>query len=226
MGDMNALEAILSRRTSKVLVDPDKPWEVTGSLKEFLPEILLAAESAPFHYPAHRSHKHPDHDSPVPWRIHCLDGEGCRQLLKIIRTRDVAAGKIPAMLAAAEYLALTTWLPTPGDPSDNPGQYFDPTLENMEHIAAASAAIQNMLIAATARGVPNYWSSGGLLREEEWMKRLDIPASQILLGAIFFFPREETFPHRPMEIAPGKMRSQKGKQSSWVRFMRPMAENP
>lgn len=224
MDDMNALEAILSRRTTKVLVDPDKPWEVTGSLKELVPEILLAAESAPFHYPAHKSHKHGDLDSLVPWRIYCLDGEGCRRLLKWIRTKDVAAGKIPAMLAAAEFLALTTWLPTPGDQAGNPDNCFDPSLENMEHIAAASAAIQNMLIAATARGIPNYWSSGGLLREEYWMQLLEIPASQILLGASFFFPREDAFPHRPMEIAPGKLRSQKGKQSSWVRFIRPISD--
>ncbi len=41
---------------------------------------------------------------------------------------------------------------------------FAVTLTNVEHIAAAYAAIQNLLLAATARGIRNYWSSGGVLR--------------------------------------------------------------
>ena len=71
---------------------------------------------------------------------------------------------------------------------EEPG--FAATLANMEHIAAAAAAIENLLLAATARGVSNYWSSGGVLRSQIVRQLLAIPPAEIVLGAIFFFPKE------------------------------------
>jgi len=61
----------------------------------------------------------------------------------------------------------------------------------MEHIAAGSAAIQNVLLGATSRGKRNYWSTGGaLLRSSGLRKKLNIPMDEILLGAIFIYPQE------------------------------------
>ncbi len=77
----------------------------------------------------------------------------------------------------------------------------------MEHIAAASAAIQNLLLAATARGISNYWSSGGVLRSAQVFQQLGIPRQQILLGAIFLFPSE---------IGDAELSDQQTARASWL----------
>lgn len=60
----------------------------------------------------------------------------------------------------------------------------------MEHLAAASSAVQNILLGATSKEIPNYWSSGGVLREKSFFDYLGIPEIEILLGAVFLFPQD------------------------------------
>ncbi len=214
---MTTLEAILSRRTLKVLVDPDNPWPPEDIPDEYLKEFLLAAEMAPFHYPCHRSHREGSvMNSIVPWRFYGMNSSSCRSLLSWIRKQGIDSGKIAGMLAAAGNMQLVTWLPGP-PATGGSDRLFEPSLENMEHIAATSAAIQNLLIAATARDIPSYWSSGGILREDPVRQLIGIPSQEILLGAIFLFPAKDRFPGRPMETIDGKLRSQKGPQSGWSR---------
>ena len=67
---------------------------------------------------------------------------------------------------------------------------FTGNLRNMEHIAAASTAIQNILLGATAAGHPSYWSSGGTLRQREARTLLGIPMDEIFLGCLFVFPED------------------------------------
>ncbi len=180
--------AMRSRKTTKVLAEADLPVNDLGGLVE---ELLAAAAMAPFHRACDVAHRAgTDLAGIEPWRFYVVDAAGCRLLRQRIPREN--AGKIPAMLAAADALLLTTWLPNP--PSERfqlaPEAEFEPTLANMEHIAAASAAIQNLLLAATARGVASYWSSGGILRSSEVFNLTGIPANQILLGAVFLFPAE------------------------------------
>ena len=80
------------------------------------------------------------------------------------------------------------------------------TLRNMEHIAAASAAIQNVLLGATARALPNYWSSGGMLRHKELRNFLKIPLNELMIGCLFVFPKDSDT--RGADIKPGKLRDQ------------------
>ena len=47
----------------------------------------------------------------VPWRVYKLDGAGCRELMQVLSKQEGHSGKIPAMLAAAEFLFQVTWLP-------------------------------------------------------------------------------------------------------------------
>ena len=120
------------------------------------------------------------------------------------------------MLAAADALIMATWLPNSADVpanGDEPG--FAATINNMEHIAAASAAIQNFLLAATARGISNYWSSGGVLRGAHVFKLLGIPREQILLGAIFLFPKD----FGDAELATSKLREHRGSREAWSRWV-------
>ena len=83
----------------------------------------------------------------------------------------------------------------------------------MEHIAATGAAIQNMLVGATALGYPNYWSSGGVLRFDPMRTHFNVPTEEIILGTLFVFPNDAE--SRADEVVPGKLRD-KGKEiATW-----------
>ncbi len=130
------------------------------------------------------------------------------------------------MLAAASHLIIATWLPNPANSASKAEsstlahEVFEPTIDNVEHIAAASAAIQTLLLAATAAGISNYWSSGGVLRTPELFSKLGIPDNQRLLGAIFLFPAEVP-DDCSVEIATSKLRAQRSSSSAgWSRVVK------
>lgn len=213
---METDEAIRSRQTVKILARADLP---IVDRRDVINEILALAGQAPFHRACDERHRAPtDHgdalDGIEPWRFHVLDAAACRRLGPEL-PRD-SAGKIPAMLAAADALIMATWLPS-GETTvamdDEPG--FAVTLTNLEHIAATAAAIENLLLAATARGIANYWSSGGVLRSKSVFEKLGIPTSQILLGALFLFPDA----YADAERATSKLRPLRSPPNKWSRWV-------
>ena len=152
--------------------------------------------------------------------------------------RSAPRSKIPAMLRAAGALVLVTWLPDPPPEPDGHSETADSKSvdaakaasddqntmserlaehrqRNEEHLAAAAAATQNLLVAATARQMANYWSSGGVLRTVEARAMAGIPADQPLLGAIFLFPE----PAESDTFVTGKLRDLRGPIESWCRHV-------
>ena len=213
----NALDAaIRNRRTTKVFAD--QPAERTTD-RGRVNELIAAATWAPFHRPANKDHlgDAAGQSSIVPWRFYVMDAAACRTMRShLIEAGD--AGKLPNMLAAADCVIQVTWLPDPPKPefaAANPDALFEPTLQNMEHIAAASAAIENLLLAATDRGLESYWSTGGALRQPPQFEMLGIPSTQILLGAIFLFPEEEAGTTR----VPGGLREKRGEEADWCQWV-------
>lgn len=200
---------IRDRKTTKVLSAEDMSTDGV----EGLSELLSLAGMAPFHRACDDIHRKGTNSGIEPWRFHVLESPSCRKLKP--RLNSELAGKIPMMLAAADALVLATWLPNPPSPqfSVSESHAFEPTLGNMEHIAAASAAIQNLLVAATARGIDNYWSSGGVLRSKEVFGTLGISVNEILLGALFLFPSEIGAAER----VPSKLRSKRTQPNCWSR---------
>lgn len=201
-------EAIYERMTTKILASEDLPM---SDLSGQIGDLLNLAGQAPFHRACDESHRLGQLSAIEPWRFHVLKSADCRRLGKVIPKEN--AGKIPSMLSAADALLMATWLPNPSAEPPANGQLFDPTLGNMEHIAAASAAIQNLLLAATARGISNYWSSGGILRTPATFELLGIPQAEILLGAIFLFPDEIGSAER----VGSKLRDKRCPASTWSR---------
>ncbi len=215
---MHATDKTLrDRKTCKVLSDVDLPIR---EQVETLHELVQLAGLAPFHRPCDDCHRpRGGLDGIEPWRFYVVDAARCRQLKHEIPQEN--AGKIPAMLAAADALIMATWLPNPSahlSTSESPATVaesrFEPTLANMEHIAAASAAIQNLLLAATTREMPNYWSSGGVLRSEQVFELLGIPFNQILLGAIFLFPSETS----GAQVVGSKLREHRTTHEHWTHW--------
>ncbi|WP_139957491.1 nitroreductase family protein [Flavicella sediminum] len=216
---MKEIDAVIkNRKTQKVLAN--KAWPVasnTEALKMTLQALLDLAAAAPYHKKCDEKYTtNTDLNSCVPWRFYVLDTSNCRLLLEFIEKEGIKAGKINNMLAAADALLIGTWLPD-GSDSKEESALFEGSLKNMEHIAAASAAIQNILLGATARNIPNYWSSGGVLRCEELRSVLKISMEEIFLGAVFLFPenseREETF------IKPGALRNLGKEKDTWSRWV-------
>ena len=219
---MSIGDIIRQRKTLKVLAEEGAPFPLpSGELAASMAELVELGSCAPYHYPCDAGHQVAPLDSPAPWRFYALTAENCRKLLGRIHQQPEPVGKIGNMLAAADGLILTTWLPDPPatqPPAEQPpaGQLFEPTRRNMEHIAAASAAIQNMLLAATQANIQSYWSSGGAaLRSDLVFEWLSIPATQILLGAIFLFP-EDT---RSAATKPGANRGRQGSPDRWLHWV-------
>jgi nitroreductase len=55
----------------------------------------------------------------------------------------------------------------------------------LEEIAAASCAVQNILLAAEARGIAVYWGSGGMAYKPEMRNMLGLGAEDLVLGILY-----------------------------------------
>lgn len=214
---MNTDESIRTRRTLKLRVDPENPLPITKGeeFKRTIEELIELAGKAPFHYESSEDQRTDPLQGTEPWRFHVLDGENCRAFLEALNNEKPmkAPEGIRQMLAASDALILTTWLP---ERTRKLSKRFHPNLKNMEHIAATGAAIQNLLLAATSRGINAYWSSGGVIRKGKVLEFLGIPRHEILLGAVFLFP--EQYPE-DTETKPGKnadLRSEVEDFMQWV----------
>jgi len=217
-------EIIRNRRTKKVLGDPSKKMIVDDEFNKQLWEAVEVAQWAPFHYPCHETHRTAGSESMLPWRFYVLDCKACNALverLEEIGSRypddvgwaNVASGKIVRMLSSAGAMVQVTWLPDPPFANSNENKELELEKRNTEHLAAAAAAVQNLILSAEAKDMDTYWSSGGKLREIEVFELLGIPSNQKMLGSIFLFPKNQD----DSEIAPGKLRDRRGKLEEWAK---------
>src|SRR5210317_196722 len=211
------MDAILNRKTQKVLAR--SPWPPSLTEKErtdLVQELLELAAAAPYHYESAAKYR-TDLTSGLPFRCYLADAARCRAAVDYATAQQVQAGKIGEMLNAAEVLLMVTWLPdTFGEPVEGREPIpFTGNLRNMEHLAATGAAIQNLLVGATALGYPNYWSSGGVLRFDPMRSHFEVPNEEIILGTLFVFPKDAE--SRANEVVPGKLRDKGKTQETWAK---------
>lgn len=213
---MNILEKLRKRRTYKVI--GDLKYSIGSSVidQNTIDELLSACGNAPFHYACDRPHK-TEMSSVVPWRVHKLNAQDCNKLAEFLKEADDTT-KVPNMLTAADYMLQVTWLPDEGSiinrDAGKDEEAFTGTLRNMEHIAAASAFIQSLLLAGEEKGFMTYWSSGGALKSESVFDYLTIPTNQLLLGSVFFFSKEVVH----AEIKQGAMKDARGILEDWSKW--------
>ncbi|MGB3545008.1 nitroreductase family protein [Rubrivirga sp.] len=201
---------IRGRRTSKVTTETDAPQD--DSLPSAVVDDLVAtAGFAPFHHMAPTARQA---EAVEPWRCHVLDADACRRLRAIALEAGVG-GKIPGMLAAASAMVLVTWLPE-GPMRQGPKVRYQGSLVNMEHIAATGAMIQNLLLAATAREIETYWSSGGWLASDVGLQAAGAGDDEILLGAVFLFPSDL----EGATVTTGKHHPRRSPSAAWARRVR------
>lgn len=208
-------QVIQARKSVKMIGDVDAVLEVPDGFFTEVQEAMKVAGWAPFHFTAHASHLNREMNSPVPWRFYALDQKNCLSLINtLIAHPDLGMDKNAAilrMVAAYGALVLVTWLPEP-DSSSSPEEAERRALKNEEHVAATAAATQNLLLAATARNIDTYWSSGGALREQACFEICKIPAQERLLGAIFLAPEMSGRDG----VRPGKLRDKRGTPDQWM----------
>lgn len=218
---------IKARRTTKRLVDPARRHETAASLSEAegaaLQRMLSVAGLAPFHKPAAKIHCNDTLGSPVPWRFHVIEKGACMRLVDWLEQQAASgeapwprawSSKIPTLLCAAGAAVLVTWLPT-ADDTEGTSENTEFSHANIENVAAAGAAVQNLMIMAEAEGWDSYWSSGGSLREPETFDLLGIARIERLLGAIMLTPREHPVDKR----VPGGLFDRRGDYTSWTRYV-------
>jgi len=60
-----------------------------------------------------------------------------------------------------------------------------PSIPVLEEIAAASCAVQNILLGATALGIASYWGSGGMAYHPAMKQLLNLKEEDLVLGIIY-----------------------------------------
>lgn len=206
-------ELIRERKTTKVFGLPEKPLQLTAEIaKHWDQEVLLAIEAAgpaPFHFARNLD------GVAEPWRVTTLWWEACRELateLPQLCPNLKPGNKLPAILAACGAAVLVHWLPAGPEEVAESAKREE---TNFEHLAAASAYVQNLLLLLTAAGMESYWASANLLDTPEVKQRLGVPASRKLLGAIMVaFPTAES---AGFERAGGGNRSKRSPVTAWSR---------
>ena len=59
-------------------------------------------------------------------------------------------------------------------------------IPQLEEVAATSAAIENVLLGATALGISSFWSSGGMTHTHALKDHLQLAPEDIIMGLIYF----------------------------------------
>ena len=168
MQDADTLRTIASRRTVK----PDK---MNGKLisDETITELLTMADWAP------------THARTEPWRFIVIGNSKVQEFTA--RHADLYQQfSNPAKFTTEQYnkikslgenvshimIAWTKRVPTHKIPE-------------IEEIAATAAAIQNLLLAATARGIGTFWSTSGMTHHESLKKEFGLGEEDRVLGIIY-----------------------------------------
>ncbi|MGB0416413.1 MAG: nitroreductase [Coraliomargarita sp.] len=204
---------IRDRRTEKVLATLRErgpvPAEVEAKNKPLVRSAIETAGWAPFHYPLNVD------GIAEPWRAHILWNAEARELSRFLSDELKLTSKEPMLAGACSALVLINWIPETAGQSL--GQCEDRVvIRNEEHLAATAAMVQSFLIALTALGMGNYWSSGGKLRGMDAFDFLGIPTRERLLAAVFIeYPEMQSEGHGEPTRKPGALREKRG--DGWIR---------
>jgi nitroreductase len=165
-----------SRRTN-LFVDRDR--EVPAALVEQLCEIGQWA---------------PCHKRTWPAQYRLLSGDARAQLGKVAAAAMEARGDEPARVAKtlAKYLRTPAMLVVGAAPGDSP-------LRSAENRDATAAAVQNILLAATAAGLASFWSSCPKGANEAVASYCELEAGSHVVGLVYLgWPAAEVeAPARP-----------------------------
>ncbi|HJS91727.1 MAG TPA: nitroreductase [Steroidobacteraceae bacterium] len=161
---MQAIDALLTRRSAKTLTDPAPDG---GAL-----ELLL--ESAA---------RAPDHGRLRPWRFIVIRGAARERLgelmaAQLLRAQPAASAeslqrerhkalRAPLILVVAAVCNTSAKIPA------------------IEQILSAGAAAQNVMLAASALGFGAMWKTGGAAYDDEVKRALGLEAKDTIVGFLY-----------------------------------------
>ncbi|MEO9174719.1 MAG: nitroreductase, partial [Gaiellales bacterium] len=112
----------------------------------------------------------PNHHETEPWRFWVVGAETIKRLSK--ETGDVKLLRSPTAIVAGVKR------------NDDP-------VEAEEDYAAVACALQNVMLAARARGLASFWRTPGVMEKKPFRKVLDVPANIRLIAMLHLgFPAE------------------------------------
>jgi len=134
----------------------------------------------------------PNHHMTEPWRFFVLQGDARNRLGAVMgavaasRESSEESRLAVAERAASKPLRAPWVIAVAVEPS------MDPSIPEIEELAAGSAAMQNMLLAADAVGLAAIWRSGWVTFEPEITEFFGLSARARMLGFIYVgFPAME-----------------------------------
>lgn len=160
---LSSFEAIASQRRSSLRVDPDKA--VPDDLVDRL--IVLAATA-------------PNHKRTFPWRFRIVSGRARADLGEALAQDLIDAGQDEAKIekARSKYLRAPVLIAV----ASIDGEDATMTAENRD---AVSAAIQTLLLGATAAGLASYWSTGAAMTSVRLRDFCGFNATDTIVGLVY-----------------------------------------
>jgi len=156
------------RRRSNLRIDPERSVD-----PELVEQLIAVAATAPNHYRTH------------PWRFRILTG-GAREGLGTALATELRAdpGFDPVNDEPKVTKALSKYLRAPAMVVVAARSGADPiaTLENRDAVAAA---VQTLLLAATAAGLASLWSTGAAATSAEVARFCGFDPSDSTIGLIY-----------------------------------------
>ncbi|HSL27976.1 MAG TPA: nitroreductase [Anaerolineales bacterium] len=139
--------------------------------RELIEKLLEAAVQAPNHYKVR------------PWRFLVLTGDGRRKLGDVMGASQQA--RHPEFPAEAFDKCRTLPLRAPVVIAVAVDKPSEPRVLEIENVAAAAAAVQNLLLAAHAMGLGAKWRTGEWARDTMVKQFLGLESDQHLIGFIY-----------------------------------------
>jgi nitroreductase len=161
---MDVFEAIYSRQSIGKVKADEIPHEV-------IEKLLSAAVQAPNHHKVR------------PWRFFVITGEG-RSNLGDVSAQSLLK-RIPDAAPAAVQTERDRFLRAPVVIAVGVDRPVDSRIDEIENVCAAAAAIQNMLLAATALDLGAKWRTGQQATDPMIKEALGLSPDQHLIGFIY-----------------------------------------
>ncbi len=127
----------------------------------------------------------PTHGRTEPWRFFVYGGDALRQFGKTHaelywqhtaedKRQEATYEKLEHNVDKASHLIIAVM---------KRGENIK--IPQLEEVAAASAAIQNILLGATALGIASFWSTGGMTHSHALKEHLKLGADDIIMGLVY-----------------------------------------
>lgn len=127
----------------------------------------------------------PNHHNTEPWRFVVLEGDARAHLGAVMGELASSREVDPERKASAAAKASSKPLRAPYIIAIAVEPSAEPSVPELEEVAAGSAAVQNMLLAAEALGLAAIWRSGWMAFTPEVRAHLGFSERAIVLGFVY-----------------------------------------